>query len=229
MPRLQQAVRQATALALLGLALALAACGARTVRDANFNRCLANARDCDQSQLTPAEEQQVFELRSRQHLQDCLAGLRCNEASLSEQERSEVREAVARLNFAACLRGEAGCRGDTLTGEERLEVERAARLRNVELCLSGLTGCDQTRLTQAELTAAREAYAQRNFAGCMNAVGTLVSCNIGDLSSEQRDLVTRRNLAVNAFLCTNSMFGCDEDLLTAEQRSSIGESRLPRR
>jgi hypothetical protein len=199
------------------------------VRDANFARCVANERDCDKSQLTVAEEQQVFELRSRQHLQDCLAGLRCNEASLTEEERSEVREAVARLNFAACLRGEAGCRDGTLTGEERLQVERAARLRNVELCLGGLTGCDETRLTQAELTAAREAYSQRNFAGCMNTVGTLVTCNLDDLSSEQRDLVTRRNLAVNAFLCSNSMFGCDQNLLSAEQRSSIGEGRLPRR
>ena len=127
MPRLQQTVRRATTLALVGLALTFAACGVRTVRDANFNRCLANERDCDESQLTAAEQQQVFELRGRQHLQDCLAGLRCNEASLSDEERSEVRKAVARLNFATCLRGEAGCRDDALADEERLEVAAEQR------------------------------------------------------------------------------------------------------
>jgi hypothetical protein len=63
----------------------------------------------------------------------------------------------------------------------------------------------------------------------MNAVGTLVSCNPQDLSAEQRDSVERRNLSVNAFLCSNAMFGCDVDLLTAEQRAGLSRSSVPGR
>ena len=55
----------------------------------------------------------------------------------------------------------------------------------------------------------------------MNAVGTLVSCNRNDLSTEQRELVNRRNLTLNLYVCTYALMGCDERLLTAEQRDQI--------
>jgi hypothetical protein len=84
------------------------------------------------------------------------------------------------------LKGEASCRNDLLNEEERIEVERAAALRNVELCMSGLTACNEVALTDPQRAAAWQAYSDRNFAGCMNAVGTLVSCNRDDLSVEQR-------------------------------------------
>jgi len=139
------------------LLLALGACTTNTARKANFDRCLANERSCDASLLTASEQQRLFDLKSQQHFQDCLAGLRCNAALLSE----------------------------------------------------------------AQLAAVRDAYAQRTFSGCMNTVGTLVGCNPDDLSAEQRDLVRRRNLAVNFFLCANAILGCDESLLTSEQRARI--------
>ena len=136
-------------------------------------------------------------------------------------EPPPVRTAVSQLNFQACFRGEAACREEALTDEQRNEVQQADRLRNFEACLGGLTRCSEAMLSEAQLAEVRDAYAQRNFSGCMNTVGTLVGCNPDDLSAEQRDLVTRRNLAVNLFLCANAILGCDERLLTPEQRARI--------
>ena len=199
----------------------LGACATITAQKTNFDRCLANERSCDASLLTTGEQQRLFDLKSQQHFKDCLAGMRCHPAFLSEQEQHQVRMTVSQLNFQACIRGEAGCREKALTDEQRIEVWQADRLRNFEACLGGLTRCNETMLSQTQLAAVREAYAQRNFSGCMNTVGTLVGCNPDDLSSEQRDLVTRRNLAVNLFLCVSAILGCDESLLTPEQRARI--------
>jgi hypothetical protein len=199
----------------------LGACATISAQEANFDRCLANERSCDASLLTAGEQQRLFDLKSQQHFKDCLAGMRCNSAFLTEQEQRQVRMTVSQLNFHACIRGEAGCREKALTDEQRIEVWQADRFRNFEACLGGLTRCNETMLSQAQLTSVRDAYAQRNFSGCMNTVGTLVGCNPDDLSSEQRDLVTRRNLAVNLFLCASAILGCDESLLTPEQRARI--------
>jgi hypothetical protein len=207
---------------LSGLLLsALGACTANTARKADFDRCLANERSCDASLLTADEQQRLYELKSQQHFLDCMAGLRCNKALLSEQEQRQVRMAVSQVNFQACFRGEAACRVEMLSDEQRVEVQQADRLRNFEACLGGLTRCNEAMLSEAQLAAARDAYTQRNFSGCMNTVGTLVGCNPDDLSAEQRDLVRRRNLAVNFFLCANAILGCDESLLTPEQRARI--------
>jgi hypothetical protein len=175
--------------------------------------------------LSAGEQQRVFEARSRQHLRDCLAGWRCNEATLTAEERQRVQASVAQLNFEACLKGEANCRNDLLSNKERLEVERAAALRNVELCMSGLAACDEVALTDPQRTAAWQAYSDRNFAGCMNAVGTLVRCNRDDLSPEQKIQVDRRNLAVNFYVCANALLGCNPDLLTPDQRDRIATIR----
>ena len=158
----------------------------------------------------------MFDLRSRQHFRDCLAGLRCNAALLSWQEQHRVRLAVSQLNFQACISGEAACSKDALTDDQR-----ADQSRNFEACLGGLTSCNPALLGEVQRTSVREAYEQRNFSGCMNTVGTLVRCNLDVLSPEQQDLVRRRNLAVNLFLCTNAVLGCDESLLTPEQRARI--------
>jgi len=207
---------------LSGLILfALGACTTNTARKANFDRCLANERSCEASLLTTSEQQRLFELKSQQHFQDCLAGLRCNTALLSEQEQRQVRLATSQLNFQACFRGEASCRVAMLTDEQGIDVQQADRLRNFEACLGGLTRCNEAMLSEAQLAAVRDAYAQRNFSGCMNTVGTLVGCNPDDLSAEQRELVRRRNLAVNLFLCVTAILGCNESLLTPEQRARI--------
>lgn len=102
-------------------------------------------------------------MKSQQHFQDCLAGLRCNAALLGEQEQREVRLAVSQLNFKACLRGEAACREEALTDGQRVEVRQADRLRNFEACLGGLTGCNKAMLSEAQLAAVRDAYAQRKL------------------------------------------------------------------
>lgn len=201
--------------------LALGACATNKSGMSNFNRCLADERGCNTALLTDVEQQHLFELNSRQHFQDCLAGLRCNAALLGEQEQHQVQMAVAQLNFQACIRGEAACREEALSEEQHIEFVQADRLRNFEACLGGLTRCNEALLGEGQLVAVRDAYAQRNFSGCMNTVGTLVGCNHGDLSAEQRDLVRRRNLAVNLFLCANAILGCNEDLLTPEQRARI--------
>lgn len=206
---------------LSGLLLALGACTTNVARKANFDRCLANERSCDASLLTAGEQQGLFDLKSQQHFQDCLGGLRCNAALLSVQEQRQVRTTVSQLNFQACFRGEASCREEALTDEQRIEVRRADQLRNFEACLGGLTRCRETFLSEAQLAAVRHAYAQRNFSGCMNSVGTLVGCNPDDLSAEQAELVRRRNLAVNLFLCANAILGCNDTLLTPEQRARI--------
>ncbi|HKQ24002.1 MAG TPA: hypothetical protein VJT81_06120 [Burkholderiales bacterium] len=201
--------------------LGLVACTTTSAQKVNFDRCAANERSCDESLLTAGEQRHLFDLKSQQHFKDCLAGMRCNPAFLSEQEQHQVRITVSQLNFQACIRGDAACREKTLTAEQRIEVWQADRLRNFDACLGGLTRCNETMLSQTQLASVREAYAQRNFSGCMNTVGTLVGCNPDDLSSEQRDLVTRRNLAVNLFLCVSAILGCDESLLTSEQRARI--------
>lgn len=220
----ERAPRSARVLAALLsglLLLALGACATNTARKSNFDRCLANERSCDASLLTAGEQQRLFDLRSQQHLQDCLAGMRCNTALLSEQEQRQVRMAVSQSNFQACFRGEAECREAALTDEQHIEVQQANRLRNFEACLGGLTRCNEAMLSEAQLAAVREAHSQRNFSGCMNTVGTLVGCNPHDLAADQRDLVRRRNLAVNLFLCANAILSCDESLLTPEQRAWI--------
>jgi hypothetical protein len=46
------------------------------------------------SLLGAEEQQRIVERKSRQHLQDCLADLRCNEALLREEEqRSQLTAA----------------------------------------------------------------------------------------------------------------------------------------
>lgn len=208
-------------LALLASLLwfALGACSTSAARKADFDRCLADERFCDASLLTAAEQHLLFDLRSQQHFRDCLAGLRCNAALLSGQEQHQVRMAVSQLNFQACISGEAACRKDALTDEQRGEVQLADQLRNFEACLGGLTSCNEALLSEVQRTSVREAYEQRNFSGCMNTVGTLVGCNPDDLSAEQSELVRRRNLGVNLFLCANAILGCDKSLLTPEQRA----------
>lgn len=207
------------------LFLALAACSTDAPRKANLQRCLADEPYCDVSVLSDAEHQQVLDSISRRHFQDCLAGLRCNEALLTEPEQQQVRLSVAQLNFQACLRGEGTCRESLLTEQQRREVEQIGDHRNLEFCIAGLTSCNEAALTDPQRAAAWEAYSQRNFAGCMNAVGTLVTCNRSDLSAEQRALVDRRNLAVNVFVCSNALMGCNQDLLTPEQRDRIATIR----
>ena len=203
------------------LPFASGACTTNTARKANFDRCLSNERSCEASLLTAGEQQRVLDLKNQQHFRDCLEGLRCNTALLSEREQRQVRLAVSQLNFQTCFRGGATCREDALTEEQRIEVRQSDRLRNFDACLGGLTRCNETKLSEAQLAAVRDAYAQRNFSGCMNTVGTLVGCNPDDLSDEQRDLVRRRNLAVNLFLCASAILGCNESLLTPEQRARI--------
>jgi hypothetical protein len=92
--------------------------------------------------------------------------------------------------------------------------------------MSGLTGCDESRLTEPERAAMREAYSQRNFSGCMNTVGTLVRCSPEDLSEAQRELVERRNRAANLYVCAHALIGCDETLLSEDQRKLLHESKL---
>ena len=208
-------------LAGLFVLLAVGACATGNTLKPNFDRCLADERGCNASLLTDDEQQRLFELKGQQHFQDCLAGLRCNVSLLSEQERHQARMAFSQLNFQACLRGEAACRKEALSDDQRIEVQQADRLRNFEACLGGLTRCDEALLGESQFAAVRDAYAQRNFSGCMNTVGTLVGCNLDDLSDEQRALVRRRNLAVNLFLCANAILGCNDGLLTPEQRARI--------
>jgi hypothetical protein len=139
------------------LLFAFGACSTHTPRQTNFDRCLANNRECDASRLSATEQQRLFDIQTQRHFQDCLAWLRCNQSLLSEQERRQVRKAVAQLNFEACLKGEATCQEQILSGTQRAEVGQAHRVRNFEICLGGLTGCDEGTLTEPQLAAAREA------------------------------------------------------------------------
>ncbi len=207
-------------LAFTGVLL-LGACATPAERTSNFAICLANERACAESALSAQERQRIAEVHRQQHFQDCLARQRCNEMSLSKRELLQVREAVARLNTQACLRAEATCDARLLTEAQRTEVQEAMRQRNKESCLAGLIACKEDALSAEERAAVRVAYAERNFSGCMNTVGTLVQCNREDLTSEQLEMVRRRNLAANYFLCATGAFGCIENLLTEEQRIRI--------
>ena len=176
---------------------------------------------CNSTLLTGRETEQLIEARGPQHFLDCLAGRRCNEARLSEAELVQVRRTVGHLNFEACLRGEATCNLQNLSSDQRSQVDQAGGVRNFMYCVSGLSACARSVLTDDQRAAAHDAYLQRNFAGCMNSVGTLLGCNLNDLSAGQRELVQQRNLEVNFYICSNALIGCVADLLTPEQRSAL--------
>jgi hypothetical protein len=213
--------RDALLCLLSALLVSLVGCAAQSGGASNYERCLANERSCDEPRLSAMEREHIAESRRKRHFQDCLARLRCNEGSLSEQELRQVRETVSRLNFEACLRGEAACDERLLEDAERTAVYEAMRIRNKGNCMAGLVTCEEYYLNDTELAQMRAAYAQRNFSGCMNTVGTLVQCNPEDLTDEQREQVKRRQLAANYFLCANAAFGCVESLLTEEQRARL--------
>jgi len=210
-----------------GVLLALVLCGCVTapaVRS-NFERCLADDYTCNSTLLTAEETERLIEARGPEHFLDCLAGRRCNESLLSEAELAQVRAATGQINFESCLRGEAVCSRENLSEGQRSEVAQAGNARNFMYCLSGLSACDRSTLTETQTAAAHSAYLQRNFAGCMNSVGTLLSCNPDDLSTEQRDLVRKRNLAVNLYVCSNALIGCVDELLTPQQRAELKAKR----
>lgn len=202
-------------------ALALSSCAGTPEQRSNFEHCLVDDYACNSTLLTGRETEQLIEARGPQHFLDCLAGRRCNEARLSEAELVQVRRTVGHLNFEACLRGEATCNLQNLSSDQRSQVDQAGGVRNFMYCVSGLSACARSVLTDDQRAAAHDAYLQRNFAGCMNSVGTLLGCNLNDLSAGQRELVQQRNLEVNFYICSNALIGCVADLLTPEQRSAL--------
>jgi hypothetical protein len=173
---------------------------------------------------TAGETASDFERSRREHLQDCLAGGRCKLAALSSDERTLVESALARLNHEACLRGESTCDEARLTEAHHREVGAAADAWNFEVCRSGLPACDPARLTLDQREEARRAFDERNFRGCMNAVGTLLACDLSALNETQQAAVRRRNEDVNFWSCRTGAFGCREDLLSDAQRAAIVRS-----
>jgi hypothetical protein len=212
--------------AIMAAAWLSAGCSAPEERT-NFQHCLADDYRCNSALLGPEETQKLIEVRAPQHFLECLQGLRCNDAILSEPQLRQVRQARAQRNFEACLKGDADCRRDLLDDAQRAQVEQAGESRNFMYCVSGLSACDEAALTAEQQAAAREAYLQRNFSGCMNSVGTLLRCNSDDLSAEQRDLVHERNVAVNFWICSHALLGCDDALLTPDQRAAMQEKNTP--
>ncbi len=208
----------------VAFALLLNAGNASLAADANFERCFVNDRSCNAVRLTAEERQRIFEQHRRMHFEDCLAGLRCNQRSLTGDELRRVQDATVVRNLRLCLKGDSSCEKSILTDAQRANVGLADSARNFEFCLGGLTACDGAALSDAQRAAVRAAYLERNYRGCMNAVGTLVKCELDDLSDAQREMVRRRTLEANIVVCTNGFFGCDERLLTSEQRARIGAS-----
>ena len=187
----------------------------------NFGRCLAVDPYCNLSQLSEIERRQVFEAAHRQHLEACLAGRRCNPARLDERDRVQVAQALARLNFEVCLRGEGGCRLAALDAGQRTEVERALQARNLEYCLSGLTACDPGRLTAEQQVAVRSSYLERNFIVCLQGFQEFTGCRLDDLTDAQRQQVEGRMREANLYVCTHALLGCNDALLTPEQRARL--------
>lgn len=198
------------------------ATGAPTVTaQSNFELCTRAERACDPARLDAVQRDWIAQRDAANHLEDCLNRRRCNESLLDDAQRQRVRAAVARLNYSACLRGEADCEPGLLDDAQSALVAAAARQRNLENCMGGLILCDAVQLTPAQAREAHAAYLARNFSGCMNTVGTLVECHPEDLTPAQRETVRQRNLAVNHYLCVNNAFGCDLTLLTPEQRAQL--------
>lgn len=218
------AIRRAT-FTMFTTFTALLGCAADPATQANFRDCLADEYTCNSALLTEEQTRQLIEVRRPQHFLDCLAGRRCNESLLDPAELGQARQAAVQRSFAACLRGEADCRTELLDDNQRMQVDRAGNSRNFMYCVSGLSACDPGTLTPEQAASARAAYLQRNFAGCMNSVGTLLRCNAGDLTVEQRELVLRRNVAVNFYICSNALIGCNDALLTPEQRQGLAGRR----
>ncbi|MEX0958712.1 MAG: hypothetical protein WDZ63_05440 [Burkholderiales bacterium] len=217
--------RSAVARFLCGLVSVWVAGMVHGADPANFERCVANDRSCNEALLTVGERRQVMGLQGLAHFRDCLAGLRCNLNLLTGDEQRRVQQATARLNYQACLRGDADCRRRALSARQRTEVELADSARNFEFCLGGLIACDESALTDEQRAVVRAAYLERNYLGCMNTVGTLVRCNPDDLSAAQRERVRRRNVETNLYVCVNALFGCDERLLTLAQRAQLKDGR----
>jgi hypothetical protein len=220
-------LRRATPILIFLAAAAVAAptdaAAERAADGANFKRCLAGDPYCEMRKLSPQQRQRVFEQAQRHHLESCLAGRMCNRAALTPDEQARVQSAVAQLNFRACLAGEADCRFDDLTPDQRAEVDRAEHARNLERCLAGLTGCDESRLEPAQLRQARERASERNYALCLQ--GAFVDCRLDELSAEQGARVEQRRREANLFLCTHSLVGCVQELLTAEERAQVAATR----
>lgn len=214
-------LRQIATVALATLLGACGTAGSLPPTAANFDLCVRAERACDPDRLAPAQRAWIAQRDAALHLEDCLNRRRCNATLLDDAQRERVRTAVARLNHAACLRGEVDCDAELLDGAQRIEVAEAARRRNLDRCLGGLTLCDASHLSPDEAAQVRAAYLARNFSGCMNTVGTLVACNMDDLTPAQRESVRQRNLAVNFYLCVTGGFGCDRDRLTEAQRAGL--------
>ena len=216
-------MRMSTVFANTCLAIALSVCAgsASQAADANFQRCLANDRGCDAARLQAGERSRILDRYRQMHLEDCLAGLRCKHGALTADQLRDVRKTTAARNFQSCLKGDASCDRSILADEQRDKVELAHNARNYEFCLGGLTACDPGALSDTQRAAVRTAYLERNYRGCMNAVGTLVRCDPDDLSTEQRDRVRRRTLEANLAACMTGLFGCDDRLLTPEQRARL--------
>ncbi len=207
------------------LILACSACTTSSATQQNFEQCLAHQPDCDSARLTVNQRQHVLALQSQQQFEDCLAGRPCNESLLSDLEVSEVRNNSASSSFKACLRGEAACEEELLTTQQRDDVQQARKLRNLEWCLEGFNACDEKQLTEQQSKTVRQAYLQRNFTACMSKPDDSVQCHPSDLTSEQRELVKRRDRAVNLSACLHGMQGCDETLLTPEEQTQLREKR----
>jgi hypothetical protein len=189
----------------------------------NVKRCLVGDPYCDMRKLSATQRRRVFERAQRRHLDSCLAGLMCNMAVLTQDEQARVRAAVAHINYQACREGRAGCRPEDLSEAQRREAARLEQERNLDRCLNGLSGCDESLLSASQIDDARERARERNYALCLQ--GAFVECRIEDLSAERRARVEQRRREANLFLCTYSLVGCREDLLTAQERERVAQTR----
>lgn len=209
--------------ALMAALPLLTACGTAPMSSTeNYEACLRAERGCAPERLDEAQRARIEAIATAAHLEDCMNRRRCNESMLSDTERAQVRASVARLNLESCRRGEVECNERLLDEAQSEEVAELSRRRNLDHCLGGLTLCDPNRLTEAEAQAVHDAYLRRNFQGCMNAVGTLLECNPGDLTAEEMEAVRRRGQAAIEYLCDGNYFACDLTRLTAEQLKQKG-------
>jgi hypothetical protein len=82
--------------------------------------CLDGEVDCDQTQLSAGEKQQVADANHESNLQNCLEGLSmCDRTQLTQQEQQDVSRAIHDRNLSECIDGYGICDFAQLTPAEK--------------------------------------------------------------------------------------------------------------
>jgi hypothetical protein len=104
-----------------------------SARVRNFQTCLDGAGECDTTQLTVNQKQQVENATHDRNLQSCLEALgQCDQAKFSSQEQQDVSRVNQDRNLRECLDGSDECDRGRLTTMEQREMAGLNGVRKLQ-------------------------------------------------------------------------------------------------